>query len=101
MSVLSKEELMNSIKQAIGEDKSDNSIKLIEDVTDTFDKLENEAKDTTDWKKKFEDNDNEWREKYKERFFNGSSSKDDEEEKMPYGDDTPKKLTYENLFKED
>lgn len=89
------EELLAMIKGVIGEDTSDESLQLIEDVSDTINDYEDRAKE--DWKAKYEANDKTWREKYRDRFFNGKpeSEPDDEPD-----DERPKRLTYENLFKE-
>ena len=81
MSVLSKEELMNKIKERIGDDKSDETNAFLEDITDTYDdlnkKLEPNKKTDEEWKAELEAKDKEWREKYTARFF-----------ETPAGDDT-------------
>lgn len=64
---LTKEELLNSIKDKFNEDTSDETLKFIEDVTDTINSYEDNSKE--DWKAKYEQNDAEWRQRYKERFF--------------------------------
>ena len=69
MAIRTKSELMELLKNRIGEDTSDEALTLIEDFTDTLDSMENEANDGTDWKTKYEQNDAEWRQKYKNRFF--------------------------------
>lgn len=89
------EELLAMIKGVIGEDTSDESLQLIEDVSDTITDYEDRAKE--DWKAKYEENDKTWREKYRDRFFNGKPESEPEDEP---DDDRPKRLTYENLFKE-
>ena len=89
------EELLAMIKGVIGEDTSDESLQLIEDVSDTINDYEDRAKE--DWKAKYEANDKTWREKYRDRFFNGKPESDPEDEP---DDERPKRLTYENLFKE-
>ena len=99
MSVLNREEFFNQIKTHMGDDTSDESIQFLENVTDTFNDLETRANgDGKDWKAEATRIDNEWRARYRERFFNGKADEDD------FGgqpaDPQPKKLTYENLFKE-
>lgn len=89
------EELLAMIKGVIGEDTSDESLQLIEDVSDTINDYEDRAKE--DWKAKYEANDKTWREKYRDRFFNGKPESEPEDEP---DDERPKRLTYENLFKE-
>lgn len=99
MAVRSKDEILATIKERIGEDTSDEAIALIEDITDTYDDLDARISEAGDWKTKYETNDAEWRQKYKERFFNPEVKEtaviDDEV------DDEPKNLTYEELFKEE
>lgn len=102
MSRLSREEMLNKFNNLMGDNNSDDVLSFIEDINDTVDvdngqeietlratvaRLENENKEL----------DNNWREKYKSRFFDGEitpPTHDDEDIKPP------KKLTYENLFKE-
>jgi hypothetical protein len=102
MAVVTKDELLNSINEIVGEDSSDKVISLIENVTDTIDSLTEAAADSTDWKQKFEDNDNEWRAKYKARFFDsGDESIEDVEEVVEDEDEVEEKTTYEDLFEEE
>ena len=102
MAVLPREQLLERIKQRIGEDTSDEALKLIEDVSDTINDYETKTKDTTDWEKKYKENDEQWRKKYKDRFFN-APAKDEKDDPESDDDDEPNenKLTYENLFKEE
>ena len=72
MAIRTKSEMLDKIKEIIGENTDDNSLAVIEDINDTFDDFETKMKDTTDWKKKYEDNDKDWRNKYKERFYKGT-----------------------------
>lgn len=96
MSVLTKDDLLNMVKEKIGEDTSDESITFIENINDTLDDLITKAKgDGIDWKSKFEENDAHWRETYKERFFNNSTPAS---EPITEVEETPKKLTFESLF---
>lgn len=98
--VKTKDELLNILKERIGEDTSDEAIAFIEDITDTITDFEKRAEgDGVDWKKKYEDNDAEWRAKYKERFFSGEPAKPDKMPEEPEGAEEPEKLTYDNLFK--
>ena len=101
MGVLTREQMLERIKQRIGEDTSDESLKLIEDISDTINDYETKTKGTTDWEKKYKENDEQWRKKYKDRFFNAPVN--DEKYDSEYDDDESKenKLTYENLFKEE
>ena len=80
MSILSSEELRNSLKTFIGENNSDEALALIENTEDTITNYENMIADKTDWKQKFEENDKAWREKYKARFYSDAEAKDKKDE---------------------
>ena len=91
MAVLTREQMLERIKQRIGENTSDEALKLIEDISDTIDDYETKTKDTTDWEKK-----------YKDRFFNATANDEkDDSESDEYDESKENKLTYENLFKEE
>lgn len=97
MAIKTREELLNSIKDIVGESTEDNVLSIIEDIQDTFTDYENRASNNINWEQKYKDNDAEWRRKYKDRFYSGKSDEEFED------DDTyvEKKLTYDNLFKEE
>lgn len=96
MAILTKEQLMESIKNRVGEDTSDEALSFIENVNDTIESMTTDK--NTDWKAKYEENDAAWRQKYKDRFFNTSS----EDEEDDYEEEEKKKpMTYEALFKEE
>lgn len=110
MAVLSREDLLNSIKDKFKDDTSDDTLTLIENVSDTINDLTEKSSGEEDWKKKYEENDKQWREKYKERFFSGDTSTkqepatrtepdNDTEERVPgyHYDGTP--MTFDDLFK--
>lgn len=100
MAVRSREEILNSIRERVGEQNDDETIAFIEDVTDTFTDLETRAiGDGVNWKVKYEENDANWRKKYTDRFFSGEPSVPDPE---PEPEPEPEeKLTFESLFKEE
>lgn len=98
MAVRTKDEIMQAIRDRIGEDNSDEALSLIEDVSDTIDDL---TGDGTDWKQMYEDNDKEWRQKYRDRFFNSGTNPSDPVELEPEPEPEPKKTKYEELFKEE
>lgn len=96
MPILTKEQLMESIRNRVGEDTSDEALAFIENVNDTIENMITDK--NTDWKTKYEENDAAWRQKYKDRFFNTSSEdKDDDFEE----EEKKKPMTYEALFKEE
>ena len=103
--VLNKDEFLASLKERIGEDTSDSSIKFLEDMTDTYNDL---AKDN-DWKtkyeeqvKKTEETEKVWKKKYTDRFFNSSADENVEPDAESLndgeGDNSPKKFS--DLFTE-
>lgn len=97
MAVRTREEILNSVRNRIGDDNSDDALSLIEDLTDTMSDLENKANnDGQNWKQKYEENDAAWRKKYRDRFFSGGSGDDDDEPEPA----RKKNYSFENLFKE-
>ena len=99
MSVLSRDEFLNKLKEKIGESTDDSDLKLIEDFTDTYDDLVSSAKPEIDWKKKYEENDKQWRERYVARF-NGSDEDYNEDKRQCLTEAENKNFKYEDLFKE-
>lgn len=89
MSIKSIEEILNAVKERIGDDTSDSAISFVEDISDTLNSLSEQE----NWKQKYEQNDSEWRKKYRDRFLSGESSSDDDDN----GDEN-EPLTYEKLF---
>lgn len=88
MSIKSIDEILNAVKERIGDDTSDSAISFVEDISDTLNSLSEQE----NWKQKYEQNDSEWRKKYRDRFLSGESSSDDDS-----GDEN-EPLTYEKLF---
>lgn len=97
--VRSKDEILASIQSKIGEDTSDEAIKLVEDINDTFEDLTTRVSEAGDWKAKYEQNDADWRKKYTERFFTPTDDDPIAKELEKEKPDEPKRLTYEDLFK--
>lgn len=96
MAVRTREEILDYVRARIGDDTSDEALAFIEDIQDTINHYESNANNGgTDWKKKYEDNDKEWRTKYRNRFFNAGAEDDDD---VP--DPSPRRLTFDDLFKE-
>ena len=91
--IKTKEDLLKSLKEMIGDDTSDESIAIIEDFTDTLNSY-----DTENWRQKYEDNDKMWREKYKERFF--TPAEDVKKEQKEDIIDESEKKTFNELFEE-
>lgn len=101
MAVRTKEELLELVKNRIGEDNSDEALAFIEDITDTLADFEGKA--STDWEEKYNSLDNEWRERYKARFFSASVDvkEDDFVDDVNDVEDEAKDLTFEALFDEE
>ena len=95
MAVKKKEELMEALRQRIGEDTSDEALSLIEDFNDTMEQYEKSNTDSTDWKTKYEENDAQWRQRYKDRFF----SKADDNEDSTEEEEKPVPMNFSDLFK--
>lgn len=96
MAVKSTEELMNTIREKLAEDNSDETISLIEDISDTLSDKDTKINDIGDWKTKYEENDKQWRKRYTDRFFSSDPTPDPEPEPEP---ESEKPKTYEDLFK--
>lgn len=94
MAVRTKDEILEIIRKRIGGDNSDETIEFLEDVTDTLDEYERNS--SNDWEQKYYDLDKSWREKYKSRFFSKEVEIPVEKEEFE-----EKKLSYEELFKEE
>lgn len=90
--IKSRDELLNAIRERIGEEPDDDGVALLEDITDTLNDLENKTQE--DWKTKYEENDKAWRKKYTDRFYtNKETDTNDDDE---FEDDEP--VTFEELF---
>lgn len=98
MAILTKEQLMESIKSRVGEDTSDEALEFIENVNDTIENMN--ADKNIDWKKKYEENDASWRQKYKDRFFNAAPDNENDDDLDP-NTGLEKPMTFEALFKEE
>lgn len=89
MSIKSIDEIINAVRERIGDDTSDSAISFVEDISDTFNSLSEQE----NWKQRYEQNDSAWRKKYRDRFLSGESSSDDDD-----SGDPNEPLTYEKLF---
>ena len=96
MAVKTREEILEELRDRVGEQTDDKTIAFLEDVTDTLSDLEIKAKgDGTDWKSKYEENDSEWRKKYTERFYSSDPNPDPN---PPKPNDPVKPKTFAELF---
>lgn len=101
MAVRTKEEIMQMIRDRVGGNTDDDTIKFVEDVSDTLDDYDSKTGTAADWEKRYNDNDAEWRKRYTERFFSPAPAGDtgtspDPDPEDPADHEAPK--TYEDLF---
>lgn len=96
MAVKTREELMRSLRERLGDDTSDETLALLEDIDDTL----GDTTQVEELRRQLTETDRTWREKYRNRFFSGGETKDDDPTPE---DDEPQQKTYsyENLFKEE
>ena len=66
------DEMLEQVKQLVGERDDDEALAFIEDCTDSFSGVSSTEND--EWQKKYEENDKMWREKYRSRFFEGDNT---------------------------
>jgi hypothetical protein len=94
MAKLSKDELIEKVKQYVGDRMDDETIEILEDISDSID-----SSDADGWKQKYEENDKMWRDKYISRFVEKKEDELDtptehEEEEKEYN-------SFEDLFDEE
>lgn len=85
----SLEELLESAKNILGDNSSDEALAFIEDITDSY------SKPDVDWEAKYKENDAQWRQKYRDRFY---SDVPQEKEEYPEDDKPVMKTKFEELF---
>lgn len=102
MAILSKDELLNKIREIVGDSETtDTVLELYDDIEDTYTSFTTEIPDNVDWKAKYEENDKAWRERYKNRFFNRGDNIDEPPDEKPDDEIThAKTITIDNLFRE-
>ena len=89
--VRSVEEMMNIVRQRIGDSTEDSDISFIEDISDTLNAGNSEELE------KLKSENEELRKKYRDRFFEKKVDEPEEAEEH----EEPEKRTFEDLFKED
>lgn len=101
MAVLTKEEYFDRLRSVVGDDASDESIKLVEDFTDTYIALEqrdNEG-EVERLKEELEKNDQAWAKRYKERFLSGNGGNVAPLSPAAAEQERAASITVEDLFK--
>lgn len=101
MAVRTREEILETIRQRIGDATDDETLSFVEDITDTLNDYESRTGTAKEWEDKYNANDAEWRQRYRDRFFspeveNESPVPDPED---PVDQEAPK--TYADLFTEE
>lgn len=98
MAIRTREEILESIRNIVGDSTDDNTLQVLEDVTDTFTDFENKTADQADWKAKYEENDEGWRKKYAERFYSGDPSVPPKSNESVIVEPGDKPTRFEELF---
>lgn len=94
--ITSREDIVTRFRSLIGDNDSEDVTKFIEDVSDTIGEGGWQQK-YNDLQQQYNDNDKAWRDKYRARFEQPIDLPPDPN---PDPEDTPKKYTFESLFKE-
>lgn len=97
--IRTREELLNQIRDMIGDSTDDNALSILENVTDTITDLETRAADNTDWQARYNQLDQEWRQRYRDRFTSGADDPGASQDPDPETGETI--MTFEELFKEE
>lgn len=102
MAIRTKDEIMETLRNYLGEDMTDEAIGFLEDIADTVDDYERRLSDVTDWEGKYNELDESWRRRYKERFFEGGGDEEgsyiDDVNDVEEQEEAP--TTFEELFEE-
>lgn len=98
MAIRTREEILESIRNIVGDRTDDNTLQVLEDVTDTFTDFENKTANQTDWEAKYKENDEGWRKKYAERFYTGGTSVPHKINEPDIDEPDDKPTRFEELF---
>lgn len=98
MAIRTREEILESIRNIVGDRTDDNTLQVLEDVTDTFTDFENKTANQTDWEAKYKENDEGWRKKYAERFYTGDPSVPPKINEPDIDEPDDKPTRFEELF---
>lgn len=99
---LKKEELMEKVKNYVGDRTDDDSLEIIEDISDSFEESESAEeveKVKSEYEAKLTNLESEWREKYKARFFSKDENEDNEEDEKE--EEVEEKTDYSDLFEKE
>lgn len=96
MAIKSMSELIDSARNLIGENTSDEALSFMDDLSDTMTDYDTRTKDSTNWEEKYKENDATWRKRYADRFNGKPVEEVDDSYELP----EPPKKTYLDLFEE-
>ena len=99
--IKTKDEILNAIREFVGENTDDATLQLLEDVDDTFADFANKTENSEDWKAKYEANDEEWRKKYRDRFFGNDEEVSETEPTEEVVEEAEEPTHFEDLFEEE
>lgn len=94
MAVLSKDELIEKVRQYVGDRTDDGSIEILEDISDSI-----QSYDADEWKQKYEENDKMWRDRYISRFV--EKKEDDPDTPAEHEEEEKEYSSFEDLFEEE
>lgn len=98
MAIRTREEILESIRNIVGDSTDDNTLQVLEDVTDTFTDFENKTANQTDWEAKYKENDEGWRKKYAERFYTGEPTVPPKTDEPVIDEPDDKPTRFDELF---
>ena len=94
MAKLSKDELIEKVKQYVGDRMDDETIEILEDISDSID-----SSNADEWKQKYEENDKMWRDKYISRFL--EKKEDELDTPTEHEEEEKEYISFEDLFDEE
>lgn len=94
MAKLMKEELLEKVREYVGDRTDDATIEIIEDISDSV-----ATDDSDEWKRKYEENDKMWRDKYISRFYDKKEEELETPTEHEEGDN--EYTSYEDLFEKE
>ena len=94
MAVLSREDLMKRLNEALGEDAD---VSILEDVADTYDAVADHS-DADEWERKYNENEAAWRKRYRDRFESGAPDTEVKNLEDEPQDEEIKVKTFDELF---
>ena len=94
MAVLSREDLMKRLNEALGEDAD---VSILEDVADTYDAVADHS-DADEWERRYNENEAAWRKRYRDRFESGTPDPEVKNPEDEPQDDEIKVKTFDELF---